>query len=215
MGLAFDTIKPEVYPIAMCLFESGLKRYQVAGKIFRQFGEQYDVPINELNTSMIDLSITGAEYDYKKQKQREKRNRNILKKIDFEELKLKINKILFSKGGYFGGYETIEVIKNNNSIECKTTHSLKKKKGIFEIPIKTWDEFLSKIFNQNILDWKSSYCNDNICDGEQWELEIYFNGLPSFVSSGSNDYPENWENFCNVINQYLKKKVGNEKLRNI
>ena len=65
MGLAFDSIEPRVYPIAMALLKSGMERHWVAGKIYKYFGNIYDIPNNELNAAMIDLSITGAETDLK------------------------------------------------------------------------------------------------------------------------------------------------------
>jgi len=64
MGLALDAIEPRVFPAALELFKSGMKRYQVAGKIYKQFGKWLDVPESELNTAMIDLSISGAEEYY-------------------------------------------------------------------------------------------------------------------------------------------------------
>jgi hypothetical protein len=64
MGLAFDAIEPEIVPVALELFKSGMERYQVAGKIYKQFGERWGVPENELNTAMIDLSISCAEDCY-------------------------------------------------------------------------------------------------------------------------------------------------------
>jgi len=65
MGLAFDSIEPVVYPIAMALLKSGMERFWIAGKIYKYFGDKYDIPNNELNTAMIDLSITCAETDLK------------------------------------------------------------------------------------------------------------------------------------------------------
>jgi len=64
MGLAFEAINPEVFPVALELFKSGMERYRVAGKIYKQFGKEWDVPENELNTAMIDLSISCAEESY-------------------------------------------------------------------------------------------------------------------------------------------------------
>jgi len=68
MGLAFDAILPEVYPVAYKLFEEGFERHWVVSKIFKQFGEKYRVPENEIDTAMIDLSISCAETDYKNKK---------------------------------------------------------------------------------------------------------------------------------------------------
>lgn len=67
MGLAFEAIKPVVYPVALELFKKGMERYNVAGEVFYKFGKRYDVPKNKLNTAMIDLSITCAESDLKKE----------------------------------------------------------------------------------------------------------------------------------------------------
>ena len=61
MGLAFEAINPDIFPVALKLFKSGMDRFHVAGKIFKQFGKKWDVPENELHTAMIDLSITEAE----------------------------------------------------------------------------------------------------------------------------------------------------------
>jgi len=64
MGLAFQAIYPVVYPVAYELFKSGMERHFVAGRIFKQFGARYNIPDRELDTSMIDLSISCAENDY-------------------------------------------------------------------------------------------------------------------------------------------------------
>jgi hypothetical protein len=66
MGLAFDSIYPEVYPVAYKHFESGMKRYRVAAAIFKQFGNRYGIPEDEINSGMIDLSISCAEEDFEK-----------------------------------------------------------------------------------------------------------------------------------------------------
>ena len=65
MSLAFQSIYPEVYPVAYKLFEKGDERYWVAAKIFKEFGHRYGVPDSEVDTAVIDLSITCAENDYK------------------------------------------------------------------------------------------------------------------------------------------------------
>jgi hypothetical protein len=64
MGLAFDAIEPEIFPVALELFKSGMERYRVAGKIYKQFGKRWGVPENENDTAMIDLAISCAEESY-------------------------------------------------------------------------------------------------------------------------------------------------------
>jgi len=75
--LAFEAIYPEVYPIAIELFEKGdMDKYYIAARIFKQFSKKWNVPENELHTAMIDLTITCAEEDYKNSKTN---NQNIKK----------------------------------------------------------------------------------------------------------------------------------------
>ena len=64
MGLAFEAINPDIFPVALELFKSGMERYEITGEIFKRFGEKWDIPNNQLHTSMIDLSITEAESCY-------------------------------------------------------------------------------------------------------------------------------------------------------
>ena len=64
MGLAFEAIYPDIYPVAYKLFEDGMERYHVAGEVFEQFGEKWNIPKNKLHTAMIDLSISCAENDF-------------------------------------------------------------------------------------------------------------------------------------------------------
>jgi len=82
MGLAFEAIYPKVYPVAYKLLEEGKERHWVAGEVFLQFGKIFNIPENDLNTAMIDLSITCAENDFKKKLEkgtsgREVEDRNI------------------------------------------------------------------------------------------------------------------------------------------
>ena len=83
MGLAFDAIEPVVYPVAYELFESGMERHWVAGHIFKKFGKMYYATEDEVSAAMIDLSISCAEKDYKKNKQT---NYNTVEDIDSDKL---------------------------------------------------------------------------------------------------------------------------------
>ena|GEM_PF-2656849 len=65
MGLAYEAIYPEVFPRALELLNTGMDKFYVAAKIYKQFAEKYDIPENEVNTAMIDLSLSEAEESYK------------------------------------------------------------------------------------------------------------------------------------------------------
>jgi hypothetical protein len=64
MSLAFEAIYPKIYPVAYEYFEQGMERYHVAGKIFHQFGKEWNIPKNKIHIMAIDLSISCAENDF-------------------------------------------------------------------------------------------------------------------------------------------------------
>jgi hypothetical protein len=119
-----------------------------------------------------------------------------------DELRENLVRFHFSDGGYFSGYGNIDLVKNDTQIKYTYSHSLKRRKRKFTFTKEKWDEFVGKIFEENIYKWKKSYYTD-ICDGEQWHLEMEFNDFPKFESSGSNGYPRNWDKFKTVIKEYF------------
>jgi hypothetical protein len=65
MGLAYEAIHPVVYPLVLELLEKGEEKYFFAAKVYKQFAEKYDIPENETNTAMIDLTLSEAEESFK------------------------------------------------------------------------------------------------------------------------------------------------------
>lgn len=55
----------------------------------------------------------------------------------------------------------------------------------------------------NLLKWKKSYSNDEMLDGEQWEMAIIRSGR-TLYKSGSNAYPKEWQEFCH----WLERLIG-------
>lgn len=119
-----------------------------------------------------------------------------------DELKKKLTRFSYSEGGFFGGYKSIDLVKDDMQIKSVYCHSLKEGKE-YSIDKEKWDEFVNKMFELNIHKWKRKYNNNDICDGSQWELKMEFNDLPNFESFGSNEYPKNWELFEDIIFEYF------------
>lgn len=118
---------------------------------------------------------------------------------NLDELKEKFIRFYFEIGGFFSGYEAIEVIKNDEKIMCTYIHKRKMK---INFSNEKWNEFVCKIFENNIHKWKETYY-DHVLDGTQWNLEMEFNGLTNFDSYGSNKYPKNWKKFGEIIVEYF------------
>jgi len=128
---------------------------------------------------------------------------NLLSTISIDELKEKINRFYFSIGGFFGGYDSIEINKNDTPIKYIHSHSIKGNNDEYVISKEQLNDFLEKIFNNKVLKWKNKYHDNNILDGTQWKLEMDFKDLPKFDSYGSNEYPSNWKIIFTIINDYF------------
>ena len=101
-----------------------------------------------------------------------------------------INKISFSIGGYFDGYETRTVLLDGEAVRMTITHSLHPEEREIALSL-TKTEFLNHLYELHIEGWKSKYIDPDILDGTQWELEIYFSdGYKPVNIAGSNAYPD-------------------------
>jgi hypothetical protein len=112
----------------------------------------------------------------------------------------------FFDGGFLGGYRKIEVKTMPDKIMCKYSSSIEitGQKRKYEISKEMWDEFIIDILALNILTWnKNYYPSEFICDGEQWKLIIYLMKKKQIVFSGVNAYPEEWNEFNQLIDCYF------------
>ena len=105
---------------------------------------------------------------------------------------LAIDKVIFTIGGYFDGYETRTVLLDGENLHMTVTHSLHPE--VREIALSlTKTEFLNHLCELHIEGWKLKYIDPDILDGTQWELAIYFsNGYKPVTIAGSNVYPDNF-----------------------
>ncbi|CAK1221531.1 hypothetical protein [Fructobacillus evanidus] len=62
-------------------------------------------------------------------------------------------------------------------------------------------DFFQALKDLRVGSWERKYVNESVMDGTQWSVRIYFNrGLEVLTIEGSNDYPENMEEFNRVFN---------------
>ena len=118
-----------------------------------------------------------------------------------------INKIVFSIGGYFGGYETKTYTFSGDNIYMNLERSLdfepdhKPEPQLLEM---TKQEFLEEFKDLHIGEWRKHYNLKRfgwvVMDGTQWDLEIYFSNDHKPVKIyGDNAYPYNFENFADLF----------------
>lgn len=124
------------------------------------------------------------------------------KAADFDSNMDFISKIIFSIGGYFGGYRSY-VIELSDGLRAYT------KLWEDEEPLVLLDEddepftketFIATLADLHIGEWRRRYSTlrfgYTVCDGTQWELEFeYDNGHKTVKFDGDNSYPYNFDKF--------------------
>ena len=144
------------------------------------------------------LADAGGEY---------KPTKAELKAQDFQDNIPAINKIVFTIGGYFTGREVWTLLLEEDKVRLLQGHSIRRmmdEKDVEVICQLDKEDLLEGLEKLYIGEWLSDYSperfNYYVCDGTQWDLEIYFsNGHRAVKKYGSNSYPYNFREFCELI----------------
>lgn len=147
-----------------------------------------------LERAKIALAEAGSVY---------KPSQSELKTIEFENNLSAISKIVFTIGGYFGGYETREISLDCGNLQVNVQHSLPIEPEETAVPYGK-DEFMDELSRLHIGEWRGSYSPERfgyvVLDGTQWELEIHYNnGAKPFKSHGTNSFPYNFNEFQELL----------------
>ena len=118
-----------------------------------------------------------------------------------------INKVVFSIGGFFSGYETKTYTIDGDKVHRHVEHSLiltPSNIGDGKIEPLDKEEFLSELKDLHIGEWRKNYNTRRfgfvVMDGTQWELNIYFaNGHKPVKISGDNAYPYNFDSVLDLF----------------
>lgn len=130
-----------------------------------------------------------------------------LKAVAFDDSIPAICKVVFSIGGFFEGYETRTYRLDEKHLYMDVDHSIILKPTNHHIepdfPISK-EEFLEGIKELHIGEWRLRYTLERfgycVCDGTQWELEIYFSNEHKPVKIyGDNAYPYNFNAFQELL----------------
>lgn len=151
-----------------------------------------------LERAKVALLEAGGEY---------KPSQAELKAKEFDNNLAEIGKIVFTIGGFFGGYETRTISFDDEKLQVSVQHSLSIEPEGTSVALLlpyTKGEFLDELNSLHIGEWRSSYSlkrfGYEVLDGTQWELEIlYKNGAKPFKSYGDNAYPYNFDEFKELL----------------
>ena len=111
-----------------------------------------------------------------------------------------IQKLVFSIGGYFGGYETRTYTVSEDKVMLDMEHSFILKPSNLPIysPL-TKTELINGLKELHIGEWKKKYIDPYVLDGTQWELELFFDDRKPVKISGSNDFPYNFDDLLELL----------------
>lgn len=109
---------------------------------------------------------------------------------DFIEHLPYIETVIFSAGGYFGGFERTTVhFSGSQAVFDAETMNPPSAMAQVHYEGMTKSQFLAKIRALHIEDWDEEYMALGVLDGEQWNLEIRFSdGHRPLIINGSNAY---------------------------
>ena len=106
-------------------------------------------------------------------------------------------KLEFSIGGYFSGESSLKLTNGKLEYGCSDAPGCEvRNQRIFQPTKEQWKEFIAGISKYQ--HWNKMYYDSDVHDGIQWELILKY-GKIKIKSSGSNDYPDNFESFIKAI----------------
>lgn len=110
-----------------------------------------------------------------------------------------IKTIKASVGGYFGGYNNVNIDLINLETTWSTSLSTEgpKIKYIDRIAL---GDFIEQLKIVNFLNWKVKYIEPEVCDGTKWSVKIKTKDR-IILKHGDNKFPEEWNLFCSLIEQ--------------
>jgi hypothetical protein len=127
------------------------------------------------------------------------------KAMEFNDNIPYIEKIVFSIGGFFNGFETKTFTIDGNKVKAHHNRSFTSKKPNNDECEKIKKEaFFEQLKSLNIGEWRRKYdtlrFNIAIMDGTQWDLEIYYsNGRRPVKIHGDNAYPYNFARLLDLF----------------
>ncbi len=124
-----------------------------------------------------------------------------LKSAAFDANISDISRVVFTIGGFLGGYTSRSFVVNDDELQVfeKQLYSSDEWVLLPNYPLFRY-ELLEGIQKLHIGEWKSLYYEPDVLDGTQWSLELYYsNGQKAVEISGSNRYPYNFEELLELL----------------
>ena len=120
---------------------------------------------------------------------------------EFNESLRLMKKFVFEYGGFCSGYETHSYTFVGEKVLFEFRHGFGQEP--FDLPVYesiTKEEFLGRLAELHIGEWKKNYVNPSILDGTQWSIDIEYEGDRKPVHiDGSNKFPYNFDDLLGFL----------------
>ena len=107
-------------------------------------------------------------------------------------------KLIFESRGWPADSEKVVATIKGENIILKITKGNVVVSTTKEVTVPS-SVFLNRFEPINIAAWEDDYFNPDILDGESWELKYYTNDGKVKKVTGSNSYPENYNELIDLI----------------
>ena len=122
---------------------------------------------------------------------------------DYREI---VTKIKFDLGGYRLNSNSFTITRTTDGADVEITGIPSKlpPEDRKHLSRKKWEKLLDGLYTDCFLhEWKKSYEDPDVLDGEQWNLRITLEGNRHRSYSGSNAYPVYWKEMLRLFRPYL------------
>ncbi len=137
----------------------------------------------------------GWEYEPSKKEVKDKEFNDRLKDLESIEVYY---------GGYFQGGKRWSISFNGSQIVVDSIFKHLPEFDGVDLELPSFDdmtrvEFLRKLWDIHMGEWKREYINPDVLDGTQWSVEIRYNDGMKRCFSGSNMFPYNFNEFLELM----------------
>ena len=110
-----------------------------------------------------------------------------------------------SVGGYFGSSYNIRIdfLKQETEYTVYDAQFEGERKRIIKHKTEDLLEFIVNLNELEITKWKPEYNQCLVLDGTSWSVSIQCKDEVSYEFRGSNEYPEEWNPFCEAVSNLI------------
>lgn len=123
----------------------------------------------------------------------------------------------FSTGGFHQGFKTILIEERDSYADVTLTPPISVSvdgEMKLRITLNEWQAIKDTLYHELfVMSWDEEYSDPYIMDGTQWELKLKLDGRKKFKASGSNVFPEKYDELLECLDPYFEQ-IGAEENRN-